>query len=464
MVFESLVGLDAPLLPGPGLRLVVPGFVFARPAEVQVDVASPLTVVTAACFDEPMVRAERVKLADPLRRDAVYPLTRLAGLTVGGRRLRVLDAGLADGRDCSVTLGADLLSGVALEVDVARRLLRFLASRPKAEWLASLEARGGEGQLLDLTRDPRHDWPLLAVRLTQGEQQLTGAFLFSTRERASRVFEEPARAAGLVAGAELLRALGLPKEAELPKALVAALPDAAGLVVDRAELAPGVGPQAVAFVLSPGPARLGLSGVLASDVWGRFDATIDVSAGVLLLHRPRLLTSGHRAQCARGEVNPSEEACFELHQARKASGLVVAATVWRSLPQGGRLYLDFPGRSPVCRMGFTFDAGDRGRSTQHVLPWPRLFETMKDCADSVSPAPAVSLGLFEEGPLRECSGVCAFAQHLRSGRVSCECQSGPQVVPPEAQRLLLEKLRARVPAGPDAGAQEPGDPEPTPAR
>jgi hypothetical protein len=454
-VYDSLLGLDAALVPGPGLRLALPGFVFERPAEVLVDVSRELSVVTTGCLERPEVSATRVRVVDPLGGEEVFPITRLAGLTVAGRRLRAMEAGLVEHAVCGVTLGTDALGGAALEVDVARRLVRFVESRPKARWLEALEARGGDVQALELTKDPRHDWPLLAVRLSQGPNQLTGAFLLSTKERSSRVFEEPARGAGLSVGAELLQALDLPKGVELPPELAAFT----GLAVDRVELAPGVGTQATSFLLAPGAPKLGVLGVLAADVWGRFETTIDVTSGVLLLHRPRVLTSGSRAQCARGDAAPTEDACFELFQERRPAGLVVTATVWRPLAQGGRLYLDFPGLSPVCRMGFTFDGGDRGRSTQHVLPWPRLFETMKGCADSVAPATQASLGLFEDAPLPECPGVCAFAQDLRTGRVNCECQPGPLGLSAASQQGLLDRLRSLLKAPKAREADEPEDPK-----
>jgi hypothetical protein len=95
-----------------------------------------------------------------------------------------------------------------------------------------------------------------------------------------------------------------------------------------------------------------------------------------------------------------------------------------------------------------------------VLPWSRLFETMKTCAESVAPAPQVSLGLFEDAPLPECPGTCAFAQDLRSGRVNCECQPSTGALSTETQRVLLERLRGLLqrekPANP-----EPADPTPS---
>lgn len=450
---DTLIGLDAPLLPGPGLRIALAGQVFQVPAEIFVDVATPMTLVTTACLDSPMVGA-RVTITDPMGSDDVFPVTRLAGLTVAGRRLIPLEAGLVEGTSCVVVIGTDLLASTALQLDPSRRVLRFVRSRPRDEWVAWAEQLGGEVQVLELTKDPKHDWPLLAARVTQGENTFTGAFSLSTRERSSRIFEAPLRQAGFTSTADLVQKLELPKEL-LPMELASFQ----GVAIDKVELSPGVGTQGLSFALSKGAPPHGVVGVLAADAWGRFEVTIDVSAGVLLLHRPRLLAAGDRYRCARGSQGPTEDSCFELQQVGAGTGLLVTATVWRPLPEGGRLYLDFAGVTPPCRIGFTFDAGDRGRSTQHVVPWSRLFETMKPCAEALATAREVSLSLFEDSPLRECPGVCAFAQDLRSGRVSCECQPGPLGLPAEAERQVLERLRG-VLQKKQAPNVEPADPPP----
>jgi hypothetical protein len=453
--FDTLVGLEAPLVPGPGLRVSVEGRVGAQAAEVVIDVASPMSLVTKGCFEQPMVSGTTVKVVDPMGGEDGYRVTRVAALTVAGRRLVPTEAGLAEGERCAVVVGTDLLVDTAVQVDPTRRVVRFVRSRPRAEWVSVAETLGGEVQVLELSRDPRHDWPLLAARLSQRDATITGAFVFSTRDRVSRVFEAPAQAAGFTTTAELLQKLELPKEVKLPIDLAAFQ----GMVMDKVELSPGVGAQGVSFAVQGGAPAHGVDGVLAADAWGRFELTIDVASGVLLLHRPRVLSAGQRFQCGRGQDTPTEDACFELTQTPARPGVVVTGTIWRPLPTGGRLYLDFPDASPTCRVGFTFDAGDRGRNTQHLVPWPRLFESMKPCADSLATATRVSLALFEDSPLKECPGVCAFAQDLRTGRVSCECQPGPLGLSAEAERTLLEKLRGLL-KKPDEGPPEPGDPPP----
>ena len=451
---DTLIGLEAPLLPGPGLRIALAGQVFQVPAEIVVDVSTPMTLVTTACLDSPMVGAARVTIADPMGSDDVFPVTQLAGLTVAGRRLVPMEAGLVEGTSCVVVIGTDVLSATALQMEPSRRLLRFVRSRPRDEWVVWAEQLGGEVQVLELTKDPKHDWPLLAARVTQDEQTFTGAFSFSTRERSSRIFEAPVRQAGFTMTADLLQKLDLPKEM-----LPLELSSFQGVAMDTVELSPGVGTRGLSLTLVKGRPPHGVVGALAADVWGRFEVTIDVSGGVLLLHRPTLLVAGQQYRCARGSQAPTEDACFELQQVGAGTGLLVTATIWRPLLEGGRLYLDFAGVTPACRIGFTFDAGDRGRSTQHVVPWSRLLETMKPCAEALATAREASLGLFEDSPLRECPGVCAFAQDLRSGRVSCECQPGPLGLPAEAERQVLERLRG-VLQKKHAAPVEPDDPPP----
>lgn len=456
-VFDTLVGVEAPLIPGPGLRVAMPGQIFETPAEILVDVAATMTLVTKACIEAPMISSTRVKVVDPLGGETTYPVTRLVGLTVAGRRLTPLEAGLADGQGCVVVLGTDVMAGAALQIDPAKRVVRFVPTSPRAEWIASAERLGGEVQVLELTKDPLHDWPLLAARLTQGQATYTGPFLLSTHERSSRVFETPLASAGFSSTGDLLQKLELPKDVQLPMDLSAFQ----GIAMDKVEFTPGVGTQSVTFSVASGAAPNGVAGVLAADTWGRFEVTLDVTSGVLMLHRPRVLSAGDRHRCARGQEAPTEDACFQLEQVRAGRGVAVTATIWRPLPEGGRLYLDFPGLSPACRIGFTFDSGDRGRNTQHEVPWSRLFETMKPCAETLGAAKEVSLALFEDTPLRECPGVCAFAQDLRSGRVSCECQPGPLGLSPEAEKLLLEKLRTLLKPKPLESQQEPADPDPS---
>ena len=78
-------------------------------------------------------------------------------------------------------------------------------------------------RLLELTREPVGDWPLLAARVTQGESVLTGPFVLGTREPFSRLALGPAEAQGLHG---LETTAGLPPRAFL---------------VDAVEVSSGVG-------------------------------------------------------------------------------------------------------------------------------------------------------------------------------------------------------------------------------
>lgn len=430
---DTLAGLTLPLKPGPGVRLVLDGFVNDVAADVQIDLTTPMSFVTPRCLDEPRASAQ-VAIDDPLGPTEQFPVTRVEGLTLGGTRFHAFDAALAGGKGCVVVLGTDVLGGLALDVSPARRTLSLRPSQPREKWEAEVQAAQVDAQLLPLTRDPTHDWPLLPIRLTQGRQVLTASVVLSTRDARSRLFESTAREADLRIGLELLKGLPL-KSVALPKSLE----KLSGVAFDSLELSPGFGVTDGLVDLEPGTPPHGIAGLLGADVWGRFDAAIDLQAGLLVLRRPRVLTSGARAQCG-PEGAASEAACFELHTARDARGTLLAtATVWRALPDGARLLLDVPGASGSrCRVGFTFPPGDRGRSTQHALPWDRLVQAMPECAAALVSAKDVTFGLYEEEPMRECPGLCAFAHDLHSGHITCECQPGPRGLDGISEHEVLE--------------------------
>jgi hypothetical protein len=362
-------------------------------------------------------------------------------------------AGLIDGKGCLLVLGGDALTGLALEVSAGARTVTFRASAGAAAWLATVPP-GDEVQALALTREPRHDWPLLAVRVTQGPAHFTGPLLFSAREPRSRLYEAPAREAGLRPGLELLRGLPLPDGLALPAELEALR----GFAVDEVELAPGFGVSGLALGLEAGAAPHAPLGVLGADVWGRFDAIIDLPANVVVLHRPRALSGGERAQCDRGGA-PSQEACFELHSRRVEAGLEVALVVWRALPAGAHVTFDLTGvEQPGCKVGVTFPPTDRGRGSSHLLPWSRLRELLPSCGEALSRATGVTPGLLEDGPLPGCPGVCAFAEDLQDGRLTCECQATPHALDEEAERSLLQLYRRLLNQRPAEQEAEPADP------
>ena len=89
--------------------------------------------------------------------------------------------------------------------------MRFRPSQSKEQWAAEAEASGEDAQVLNLTKDPRYDRPLLPIRVRQGQSTVDVTMLMSLREPRSRVFEDWARAAGLKPGLELLEGLDLPQ-------------------------------------------------------------------------------------------------------------------------------------------------------------------------------------------------------------------------------------------------------------
>ncbi len=452
----SLVGSTAPLLPNPSLRLAVAGAVGERRAEIEFDVTSSLTVITTGCLDEPEVQAAEARLADPVNeKDAVYPVTKVRGLRVGSVRLRALDVGLLSNRRCVVILGLDVLGGLSMNVKVATRRVTFLPSRPLKEWRLVQAKPNADSMVLELTRDPTHDWPLLPVRVHQGPVSMTATFVFSTRERFSRTFDAPARAHGLRPGLEVLHELS-------KQALPGELEGFTGFPYEVLELAPQFGVTSGTLDVIAGEAPHGIAGVLAVDVWGRFDVTYDVKAAVLALSQPKLkrAESGHRFVCARGDEAASEMNCFELHSEKTAEGLNTVVTTWQPLETGARLYLDVVGPNALpCRVGVTFSEGDRGRSAQHLLPWARLATVMPGCSVALAAATEVKLGLFDEGPLLECPGVCGFVQDLRNQRVSCECQPKSGGTGSESERTFFELYRKLLGPSLPSPDVEPSDPE-----
>jgi hypothetical protein len=269
----SVVGLTLPLVSSPQLRLLVEGRLHGARALVQLDPGAAMSFVTTGCRPSPL--GTQVTVADPFGPDETFSVASVDGLELGSSRLAAFAPGLMDGHECQVVLGDDVLKGLALELHVGARTVTFHRSATAESWLSKVPA-GDEAQALPLTRDPRHDWPLLAVQISQGSARLTGVVLFSARHARTRLFEASAHAAGLQLGFE----------------------------VDQVELFPGFGVSQVRLELEPGAPPHTPLGVLGADVWGRFDAVIDVSGGVLVLQRPRVLTSGPCAAPADEQALP----------------------------------------------------------------------------------------------------------------------------------------------------------------
>ncbi|MBK7863100.1 MAG: hypothetical protein IPJ65_31720 [Archangiaceae bacterium] len=438
----DLEGLSLPLKSNPGLKLSVDGHLENVRAEVVFEVASPMSRITSGCFEEAPPTGDTVHVPRFTGAADTVSEVEVRGLTFGKHRYRSFPAGMSHDDHCIVTLGNDQLMPWAMTVDVARRTLSFGKSQSAEHWRALALApaagrQGFESHLLDLTRDPRTDWPLLPVRVNQAGAELVGAFVLSTGEQQSEISDDAARSAGLRSGFELLEGIELPDGMQIPPELQSFK----GINFDALELAPGVGVHEGALRgVSDQNGERRAAGLLGCDLWGRYDAVIDVAANVLLLQRPRVLASGAHERCDRnGRVD--EESCFELQFEKTKAALIATGTVWRTLPEGGRLHLDFvspQGKiSSPCRMGLTFSPTDRGENTQHELPWEQLEQALPACASALKEASGVQLSMYEDGALPECPGTCAFAQDLRTGRVSCECQPQVSGIASEAERHFL---------------------------
>lgn len=446
-----LAGLELPLLPASSPRLAVAGRLGARVATVYLEPGAPLSLVSPGCSRlEP--RASRVTVPQPFGAAVTLDLARVEGLDLGQGPVAPFDAGVVEERGCVLSLGGDVLAGLALRVHIASRTVSLIPSRSREAWLAQVPS-SDEVEVLDVAREPTHDWPLIVVRFVQGRASYVGPLLFSTREPRTRLFEAPARAAGLRPGLELLDGLPLPEGLVLPESLARLK----GLALDRVELSRRMGVAMVPVALEAGAPPHLPQGVLAPDVWGRFDAVIDLSRGMVLLHRPRLSPEGTRPHCER-EGRIGEDACFELSQRRSPGGLTVGLVTWRALPEGGRVTFDFAGADPECRVGYTFPPTDRGQSLTQELPWPRLRQAFPACAASLAEATRVEPGLFQEGRLEACPGLCAYAEEVATARAVCECHPTRGDLDEEAERALLRLYRRLLEPGRPAPETEPGEP------
>jgi hypothetical protein len=377
-----------------------------------------------------------------------WDMVPLRGLRVGDVSLPGFSAGLTGETVCAVTLGTDVLAPYALTVDPLRREVTFSASRSREAYTAELSAPGAdpslETHLLELSREPTGDWPLLAARISQGGARLTGPFVLATRDPFSRIALGAAQAQGL---RPLETAAGLPARA---------------ILVDSVELAEGVGVRPLAVEAS-GWNSLSSLGRLGPDVWGRFLATIDVQAGVLLLRRPRVLASGARQRCARtGTEGFDEESCYALYTRQDPDGsLSVSVAMHRDLPGGGLLHLEPLGEDgkplqTLCRVGFTFMPSSRGMTTQHRIPWPSLAQSMPECHAELSAVRGYAMALFEEENLPQCPLTCAFVHETRTRRTICECQPTPLG---EGMGAAVRKSSPSRAPPPEEREREPEDPK-----
>lgn len=462
---RSLEGLTLPLTDEPLVRFAVDGALLDRKALVLFDVGSPLSLVSPGCFvEQPSTRGVvtlRLPTGETVQRDEVS----VPQLSLGAARLAPFVAALQGPTErCEVALGTDVLAPFALSLDVAARTLSFSSSQSAQAWAqrAVDDGSGRETHLLRLEREPRLDWPLLAVRLRQGRAQLTGPFVLSTREAHTRVSAQAAANSGLLPGLARFEGAPLPKGLQLP----ASLRELKVLYVEAAQLSPSLGVEQLAVEPSaPWPSRE-LVGVLGGDVWGRFDVTVDFAAGVLLLQRPQLLVSGEHASCeARGLRG--DDACFRLGSRRDGKGLLASLAVWRPLPAGATVHLELldgagkPLVAPSCRIGFSLPPSDRGVSVQQRWPWPGLERALPSCLAALEAAQGLTLSLVEDERLKSCPALCGFVQDLGSGATLCACAPGANgVLPSDGQRYLeLFRLLLQLEQAPPE-LEEPKDPPP----
>jgi len=465
-VLSGLAGLSLPLR-GAGVRLATQGWVEELPAEVLLDLATPLSTVTTGCFTAPPPAPRaRVRVPRPEGGHVELGQVPLPRVRLGDRELEGRPAGLVQRRGCSVTLGSDVLGPYAISVEPLRRELSFSPSRPREHYLRELAGvpASTEAHLLELARDPGGDWPLVSLRLRQGDTAVAGPFVLSTREARSSIDEGLAQRRALVSERATLQAAGLPTER----------PGPAAYALDALELLPGLALERARLEGHPGWRNPGALGALGGDVWGRFLAVFDTGAGVLWLKRPRVATARGVQRCPAGEGRePSEDACFELRSAPSPRGVELSTVVWRDLPEGGRLYLqplDAEGQPlPTrCQLGLTFEPADRGATAAHLVPWAGLEKTSPVCARALSQARGAALALFEEGWLPECPGDCAFVGPASSRRMRCECPLPSPSALTDAERRLLRKLRTAPsrplpspsPAAPVPSPDEPAEPAP----
>lgn len=419
-------------------------------AEIRFDYAEPLTTVTRGCFPngEFLDSGETVSVRTPGGDAQALSLMQLRGISIAGGQAGGLRAGIiANDKQCVVTIGSDVLQAYALTIDPGTRRLRIDKSKPREKYAETAD-ESQELHLIEVSKDPTADWPLIAVRARQAEAQVMGAFIISLVEPQSAVVGEVAAEAGLGANSDFVEDLPMPPGIKLPEKLASR-----SFPLDSLELSPGFGLKhtTLRFIDWKQPQALG---VIGSDVWGRFRMTLDPAAGVLVLRRPRVFASGVRQQCAGAQPGQlSEEACFELGGEKQPRGTEAVVTLWRDAPEGLRVYLeliDEQGQAiqSRCRVGVTFSESDRGASARHRLPWNGLEKSFPACSEDFFKARRVAFGLFEEGSLRECPGTCGFVHDVTTGRVSCECQSGVANIS-EAERKFLDMYRQLLKRGKD---------------
>jgi hypothetical protein len=308
-----------------------------------------------------------------------------------------------------------------------------------------------------LSRDPQTDWPLLAVRVVQGQYQLTGPLALQTDSTRTHLGKKAATEAGLRTALDLLGSLDLKLKLPVSKDVVGTF-----VTPDAVELAPGVSLPKLDVSLLADWDRQSPLGTLGTDGWGRFDAVIDPSSHALWLSRPRRVGKGAGMRCG-AEGDSKAAACFQLDSQRQANATRAVVTIWRNLPKGGRVELEPVGKDgkvmeASCRVGITFSPQPGGASLAQTFPWPSLQRALPECAQALAKADRLQFAIWSEGVDRTCPGSCAFASEPQTGRTVCSCEKSPEAQF-EALRPFLDHVREVLGRTPAPTAPEEREPD-----
>lgn len=448
---KALAGVELALRPAAGLALRVDGTVGGVAAEVVLDVAAPMSQVTAGCFPKgPPRSTTAVKVPLLGGGHSTHPELALNGVEVGGRRLGTLKAALlTEPSGCVVALGLDVLSAYVLDVDPVRRRVILSLARVERSGLATFR--------VPLARDPQTDRLLLTVKVTQWGRELAVPMVLGSAQAPSLLAEREATRARL----ELDSALAARVSAGEFRGK---LPPLHTVTLDSVELAPEVRLTDDTWLLHPKWSHPGTAGVLGPRVWGRYYATIDLPANELVLARPNV--DPKQGVLCDAEGRSSEEGCYALHVDPVAGGgLTVSTTVWRTLRAGGRLHLELLGPEGrplhgLCQIGVSFDPAGAGVGTSQRLPWKGLEESMPRCAEELRSASSARFGLFEEGALPQCPGECVYVRDARTRRTLCQCDELAGAGQGEYVLQLLRRSRRAQGTPPETRPGAADEPEP----
>ena len=87
-----------------------------------------------------------------------------------------------------------------------------------------------------------------------------------------------------------------------------------------------------------------------------------------------------------------------------------------------------------------------------------MTESMPECAASLAKASNATFSMYEEGPLAQCPGTCAFAEDALTRRISCACDAGGELNEADRALLRLYKILLEQELKKRDRASEPVDP------